>query len=650
MQVKNFSVYKPMPGHDEDAPPFADDKILVICDGLGGGGQNRYRYDGELRSSAYLGSRKLLEAFTKYCSEHYTEICESMKAPEEVITGLKTYISEYLTEFVMKNGFQNTIRGKSMQMLPSTLAAIVYKVCDDHVDALVISAGDSRAYVLTPDKGLQQLSVDDVLDDMDAYSKSATMTNNIRQGKDFRINYAYYELPSECVLFVSSDGCFDYIPTPMDWEFYIEKELVNNCKKALSSKQDVLGNAIGDMLEKRVLKDDCTIAGAIVGFSNPNELGKRFFDRGSFVQITYTTPHAELEKQGAATRADVAPKIRDLEKNIGSLKTSIKKDLSDSFKKLIDYEISNPLNIPSYLLELQSALKNFDKYTEMYSIIKKEEDARKDEIELLKMEYDEKNSKLKELFKQDAGEAYLKKLTASKSKSSNLSAWIIRSAEKKHPSEAEIRDAKIKYTEAILAFQGSLNTFGNAARPDELPPREEFYKLSCQFAELTVSYEKLAALMDKSEEGAEERTEAYLNSEEYQTDYRNAMINAFADYKGSTHYSEMVMLRLDVLKLSKQKEQKYDLTDKEKLEIANKYLEKNMNAFIDRAMQDSKIVESICEKAYKELNDHQSKLAELKKQIGEADDKKRQLWQQYKTDYELFKTCSIKGGVGETDG
>ena len=86
----NFTVNKPLKGHDEDAPAYADDRMLIVCDGLGGGGQNAYLIDGEKRTSAYLGSRKISVACQEFFSAHYDEFCENMQNPGFLIAELKT--------------------------------------------------------------------------------------------------------------------------------------------------------------------------------------------------------------------------------------------------------------------------------------------------------------------------------------------------------------------------------------------------------------------------------------------------------------------------------------------------------------------------------------------------------------------------------
>jgi len=42
-----FTVYAPLLVHDEDAEPYADNRIAVVCDGLGGSGQNTYTFKGK---------------------------------------------------------------------------------------------------------------------------------------------------------------------------------------------------------------------------------------------------------------------------------------------------------------------------------------------------------------------------------------------------------------------------------------------------------------------------------------------------------------------------------------------------------------------------------------------------------------------------
>ena len=68
-----------IPLHNEDAPAVSDEKYLVVCDGLGAGGQNKHTINGETHTSAYYGSRLLSQICSEYYKENYDVILENLK-------------------------------------------------------------------------------------------------------------------------------------------------------------------------------------------------------------------------------------------------------------------------------------------------------------------------------------------------------------------------------------------------------------------------------------------------------------------------------------------------------------------------------------------------------------------------------------------
>ena len=171
----NFTAYVPhtKKGPEcEDAPPVSETGILVVCDGTGATGLNKHTVNGETHTSAYYGSRLVSDITTKYLREHYNDIIssvtgvfkdyradgdtqepdeqneqpeittdenkpESNEQPEEIpplesiINGLAQTINRELTNFVEANGLSLEVRGASFKMLPTTLAALVYKQFED---------------------------------------------------------------------------------------------------------------------------------------------------------------------------------------------------------------------------------------------------------------------------------------------------------------------------------------------------------------------------------------------------------------------------------------------------------------------------------------------------------------------------------------
>lgn len=636
--MTNFLVHKPLSGHDEDAPPFADNKMIVVCDGLGGGGQNRYSLGGETHTSAYLGSRKISQAFRQYCDMNYDKICYSMENPKKIITDLKKYISESLTDFVIENGLKNSIRGKSMQMLPSTLAAIVYKVCNEHIDALVISAGDSRAYMLTPDNGLQQLSEDDVFDDVDAYSKSATMTNNIRQDGEYHINYAYYKLPLNCILFVSSDGCFDYVSTPMEWEYILETAIVN-CKNILNSEHDALGESIGAILEKRGLKDDCTIAGTIFGFSESDELRRKFFDRGKIIQSCYTTPYSEIEKEALLVRTDTSVKTEKVEKQVIQLTNVVMNDISEALKNLVRYEIFGIRSFPKYISQLRVFLNTNEKYLKIFSIIEEENEKRHKETEKLNHDYNEKYKKCRKVFEELAKRNYLNSL----SKPSIFG----KNTYRKQLSEIASKTEKSRddYKKSVKSVSEYMSKFIRWEELNKLPSNEEISEVYLKFSEFVVNLNSYRQIKSDSDIMISSIVNKYLTSSEFDEDFKKGWKNGFYDFRFDTQYSEIKKLYSECIDIQKKLESCNPINENTKLDIAYDYLNSNSKTFVELILGDCDIISAISEDSYRQLISYRTELDNYKNKAKEYDYRKKQLWQSYKPVYELFRCSNIKGSV-----
>jgi len=88
-------------------------------------------------------------------------------------------------------------------------------------DAHVFWAGDSRAYLLDPRAGAQQLTTDDIKSGADAMrnlTDDSVMSNCISASADFHINHRAVELEAPFVVLCATDGCYGYLPSPMHFE------------------------------------------------------------------------------------------------------------------------------------------------------------------------------------------------------------------------------------------------------------------------------------------------------------------------------------------------------------------------------------------------------------------------------------------------
>ncbi len=634
-----FTVNRPLQGHDEDAPAYADDKLLIVCDGLGGGGQNSYLIDGKKRTSAYLGSRKVSLACQEYLLAHYDEFCRNMKNPKSLIAGLKSHISKSLDEYVSDKGLKNIVRGKSMQMLPSTLAAILYKSDKEHTEVLVISAGDSRAYILTPDKGLQQISKDDVFDEVDAFDKSATMTNNIRQDGDYHINYAYYSLPPECILLACTDGCFDYISNPMELEYRLEYS-ISKCGELLDTEKNALGEYFGDILVKSGLKDDCTLAGTIIGYMDSEKTKSFFLKRALYIQEKYRNPCVLCDKESIKRKNETSIKIPDIENKICSLK----KDMDDSIKKIIldAFILENQNMVGGFASdahkEILHFLKGFEIYQSFIDELTKEEIERKKNVEDKDVEYLDIRLHLQQLFKSMRFEEFVNNLLGfSMSRILNPDRRIYAEEYKRLRKMTE--EVEQKYIKALADFSKVFEEF-KLIPPNMQDNVNKFAPSSIKFSELQVAYNEYISLKHDFQRCENNLKSFYMEDDaDIEREFINAWRRGFSAYSRYPQYAELRSGYDRCMELKQEKESYRDLTCQEKTQKFKDYLDEHSVEFLRGIKDNTYLLRLICKDKIDDINSLEKQLNELKQYSSEFDEKKYALWMEYKPIYELYNHC-----------
>lgn len=251
----------------EDARPYVDGQILFVADGLGGAAAIRHQkivpelFESEkLMDTLFSGvyDDYSNEVFVQYVTESFYELfavkdCytdninnikksgyfasrlvtsivlhemlynEDYKA-EKIFASLtacaneevkKSFLSElgcYFKELIQTKMKQiakkvNLIYESSysgLALLGSTICATIFFEQEDQVEAIYLTAGDSRPYIWSEKNGLCQ-----VLEDQEG--KDGGMTNYIKANEDadFEIRCDYFSFEKPCVLFNASDGCFD---------------------------------------------------------------------------------------------------------------------------------------------------------------------------------------------------------------------------------------------------------------------------------------------------------------------------------------------------------------------------------------------------------------------------------------------------------
>lgn len=355
-----FNAYIPLIGQDQDAPPVANDKFIIICDGLGGDGSAKHiiGLNGETQKSAYIGSRLLANICTEFFADNYEALLSRDKVNDSIGV-LKSKIKEIFTEHLSK--YPRTENSKGGLIFPTTLASVVYKEENDYVLATVIWSGDSRVYMLTESNWLQQLSKDDVIGTFDAcFGKDCRMSNCISQDDDFFINYACYKLPKNCVLFACSDGCFDFTTSPMHFEFKVLEALysVNKIETVM------LSNSFHNVFSKMMCGDDCTFSGVVFGYT-ADDLREYIRHRISHLK-SLTTNFTNAEQLYEKTINENKLEIRTLTSENKKLKQDIisqqRNMILSSFKEEISDKSDKDINLLNISLLMKTSYQPYADY------------------------------------------------------------------------------------------------------------------------------------------------------------------------------------------------------------------------------------------------------------------------------------------------
>lgn len=334
--VNNPKVDKRKINRGEDAPPVNKDGIMVICDGTGATGQAEHTIMGEVYTSAYLGSRITSKIATDFLSQNYEQLIGSFSdidGMQKVVLELGKTIRRGLIEYVQKNELTLTVHGKSFKLLPTTFTAVVYKAYEEKIHAIVLSAGDSRALWWDAD-GLHQLSIEDS-DNKTLSVGDCSVSNCISADGNFQISFSSHELPPKGILLATSDGFTDPIK-PFDQERYLI-EWMGNFDNICEQNSHQLSAEISRKMDEIgfTRRDDCSIAGAILGYSSEEELKDAFRKRyKSQLVEAYLKPYKELSSQYKETETELTEAETDLYKCENEIVSIVKDGILRYLKSL----------------------------------------------------------------------------------------------------------------------------------------------------------------------------------------------------------------------------------------------------------------------------------------------------------------------------
>lgn len=263
-------------GEDSFIYSFNENKGLVgVFDGCGGIGSRCYQTFAS-KTGAYISARVLSECVAKWFDEYSGK--EYIKGKTQI---LKNEIDNALTLFKSK-ATVSKIKGSMTRDFPSTLSMTVLEPIDNGLIADFIWAGDSRGYILGG-HGLIQITRDDIdetLDALDNISGDGALTNVISADEKYVLHSKIVEIRDKCIIFNSTDGCFGYLKTPMEFEYLILYTLVT--AKSVNEWKSKLESSI-----RRFTGDDYTISLAAYGFKSFNEMQVFYKKRVDFLYEHY---------------------------------------------------------------------------------------------------------------------------------------------------------------------------------------------------------------------------------------------------------------------------------------------------------------------------------------------------------------------------
>lgn len=271
--------------HGEDSFCFSIREkmtMLGVFDGCGGSGAKVYpAFDG--KSGAYMASRVTAGTVRNWFKQEYRSDSDTTART----SSLKNAISAGLAVCKQNCGMSGAakMKGSLSKEFPTTAAVAICEADTDGISADIFWAGDSRVYLLDS-HGLAQLTADDLSGEIDAYenlSSDGVLTNVINASSDFDIHCRRVLLDAPCVVLCASDGCFGYIPSPMEFEYMLLDALDGST--SVAEWEYALSCRLAD-----ISGDDYTLVAGLFGYDSFPAVKASFRCRKESVYHNYIEP------------------------------------------------------------------------------------------------------------------------------------------------------------------------------------------------------------------------------------------------------------------------------------------------------------------------------------------------------------------------
>jgi serine/threonine protein phosphatase PrpC len=249
---------------------------MAVSDGLGGSGSMQYEVGEEVVTGAYLASRAVMQSLEALTGQpdFWTSTDRS--------AALDAAARQAIEALVEKHGAQaSRLKGGLVRKFPATLTVLSWqRQANGFLDVQVHNAGDSRAWLLHPVAGLQCLTRDDAAGYPDALQHlhdGAPMTQVICADHPWTLRHNALALEPDVLLICGSDGCFDYLRHPAEWEWMLLDTLMRS--SSAEEWQKLLHDAL-----TAIASDDVSLLLAAPDGAPMEALKQRFASRHIWLQ------------------------------------------------------------------------------------------------------------------------------------------------------------------------------------------------------------------------------------------------------------------------------------------------------------------------------------------------------------------------------
>jgi serine/threonine protein phosphatase PrpC len=270
--------YEQIKNKGEDALPLfleinPNQYWLGVFDGMGGSGATHYTY--------YKEDKIITQTGAYWAALQTRELTNFFLQNNKNIHELEYFLRKKLTIFYEQlEKKQSILKNKFHKKLPTTICLASIEIKENQTTSIqTYHAGDSRAYLWNIE-GCFLLTKDHIVDNLDAYQaliQDTKIINCVEIEQDFYIQCNSFSQEKPFILLLTTDGSFDYLQSPMHFEYLFLRTLINAQQDMEHWKKQFSEEII------KIASDDISLVLVAVGFKDFIHLQNYFYARYQYL-------------------------------------------------------------------------------------------------------------------------------------------------------------------------------------------------------------------------------------------------------------------------------------------------------------------------------------------------------------------------------